>query len=379
MEYTYIERDLQKQIEDWFYERKILILYGARQVGKTTLIKKMIEEKKESIYINCEQISMKVLLEGQNIEEIRNFFGKKKIIILDEAQTIKNIGKTLKLLVDSYPDNFQIVATGSSSFELANEIVEPLTGRNIKFTLLPLSLSELSQIYNPVQIREKRNEFLLYGMYPEVVESSGEKKQKKIEEIASDYLYQDVLAFHQLKKSDIIYNLLKALALQVGSEVSYHELSQILKTSSATVENYIDLLEKTFVIFRLPSLSRNLRKEIGKKQKIFFYDLGVRNSILQNFTPIDSRGDTGALWENFCIAERIKNNWNAGKKPNMYFWRTYDQKEIDYIEESNGKLRAFECKWNERKKTKTPKEFLETYEGSTFEVISQESFWEFVR
>lgn len=370
-------RSIEQHIETWLPKKKIIILYGARQVGKTTLSKKILEKHQNSLYINCERHQTKEILESQNPEQIRSFLGDSKLVVFDEAQKVKNIGTSLKVLIDTYPD-LQIIATGSSSFDLANEVVEPLTGRNIKFLLYPLSLQELSQKYDHFVLDEKIDQFLRFGMYPDIVESSEEQARIQLDEIASDYLYRDILQFQQMKKPDLLMKLLKALALQLGNEVSYRELSVLLQTSGETIERYIDLLEKSFVIFRLPPFSRNLRKELGSKNKIYFYDLGIRNSLLQNFLPLDSRNDVGALWENFCLVERMKYDQAHKRKVNMYFWRTYDQKEIDYIEEAEGKLNAFEFKWNQKQKVKSPKDFLDAYKNSSFEVISRQNYQSFL-
>lgn len=366
-------RQIVPQLKKWLFKGKIIILYGARQVGKTTLVKALAKEYAPSLYYNCEQLSVKEVMESGSAERMRTFLGDARLVILDEAQKIRNIGPALKILIDTYPE-IQIVATGSSSFDLANQITEPLTGRNIKFTLYPLSLLEISQKKQWSTIEESIDLFLRFGMYPDViVESSQENMRVKLDEIAGDYLYKDVLEFERLKRSDLLIKLLQALALQLGNEVSLHELAVLLKTSPETIERYIHLLEQTFVIFRLPPFSRNLRKELAKKNKIYFYDTGIRNALLQNFTPLRNRTDIGSLWENFCIVERMKRNQAFGKKVNMYFWRTYDQKEIDYIEEADGLLNAFEFKWSITKKTKAPREFLETYKKSSFEIITKEN------
>lgn len=294
---------------------------------------------------------------------------------MDEAQKIPEIGEILKLLIDTYPEK-QFLATGSSSFDLANQTAEPLTGRKITFTLYPLALSELTQ--NKLTLHSRLEDFLLYGLYPDIIQSEGyEKKRIKLDELAGDYLYKDVLEFENLKRSDLLHKLLQALALQIGKEVSYHELAVLLQTSQETIQRYIQLLEKSFVIYRLSSFSRNLRKELGKKVKIFFYDLGIRNSLLQNFTPLHLRSDLGALWENFCINERKKMWQIKMQKTNQYFWRTYDQKEVDLVEERDGKLYGYEFKWGD-KIPKAPKDWLKTYSNASYEVVNRENYWEFV-
>jgi len=361
-------RKIKTQIEHWLCKKKILILYGARQVGKTTLTKEILNAYgTDGRYINCETISQQAYFKDPNPQKIRTFLGNYKLIVLDEAQRIENIGLILKTLIDEYPD-MQILTTGSSSFDLANKIIEPLTGRSIIFQLFPLSVQEIKDQHDLLYVEGHLENLLIFGSYPEIFNQPINDAQTLLGNLASNYLYKDILEFEQLKKSDLLIKLLKLLALQIGSEVNYHELATMLKTSSKTIERYIDLLEKTFVIFRLGAFSRNLRKEIGKACKIYFYDLGIRNALVNNFNPLDLRmiNETGALWENFCIVERMKYNQARNYLANTYFWRTYDQKEIDYIEESGGEVHAFEFKWNSTQKVKVPQEFLNTYKNSDF-------------
>ncbi len=368
------KRHLQAQIENWFFEGKIIVLYGARQVGKTTLCKQILK-KHDGVYFSCEQENIKSLLRSRNISAFKLALNGKKLVVFDEAQKLIGIGEILKLFIDECPE-IQIIATGSSSFDLANQTAEPLTGRKITFTLYPFSIKETG--VSILDFSEKITEIMQFGLYPDIFNTHElQKKQQKLNELASDYLYKDVLEFENLKKSDLLMKLLKALALQVGSEVSYRELAQLLDTSGETILRYLNLLEKSFVIYRLASFSRNLRKELVRKQKIYFYDLGIRNSLIQNFAPLDLRTDTGFLWENFCIIERLKHNQAQNLSKNYYFWRTYDQKEIDFIEESNGKLEAFEMKWSTKnKRVKVPKDFLETYPKSSFSVINPDNFFQ---
>jgi hypothetical protein len=280
------------------------------------------------------------------------------------------------LLIDTYPE-IQYIATGSSSFNLLSELSEPLTGRNIKFIMYPLALSELSARYDLFQLDEKIPELLRFGSYPDIVDRSENEKILLLESLTSDYLFRDVLSFENVRKSDLVVSLLKAIALQAGHEVSFRELSGMLKISVDTVQKYLQLFEKSFVLFSLPSFSRNLRKEIATSRKYFFYDLGIRNSLINNFNPPEIRSDTGQLWENFCLMDRIKYNQALGRMVNYYFWRTYDQKEIDLIEETEGKLTAFEFKWKPQK-IKTPADFLVAYPGSEFKVINKENYREFL-
>ena len=372
-----ITRILQKNIGKELFKGNIIIVYGARQVGKTTLVKQIIDNSKEtSKYLNCEILSVKDQLKDPEPEKLKFFLGDAKLIVLDEAQSIENIGLILKVLIDTYPD-MQIIATGSSSFDLANKINEPLTGRALEFKLYPLSVQELKESKDSFDVESKIEKLLVFGSYPEVFLLNKEDAIQKLDQIASNYLFKDALSYDGLKKPTILVKLLKSLALQVGNEVNYNELSNNLDIDAKTVERYVDLLEKCFIIFKLSAFSRNLRKEISKSIKIYFYDLGIRNSLIQNYNPLDIRNDTGALWENFCILERIKRNKYNNIFANYYFWRTYTQKEIDFIEEKNGKLSAFEIKWGKALKP-APKEFLEEYKNSDFEIVNRDNYYKFL-
>jgi uncharacterized protein len=375
MEY---KRSIQSEIERQMFKGKIIIIYGARRVGKTTLIKQILREyPKHSTYLNCEIFTNKALFETTNHEEIKKNLGDKKLIVLDEAQNINNIGTTLKIIADTYPE-YQIIATGSSSFELANETSEPLTGRARRFLLYPLSVQEIKDNDDLLEVNAKLNNFLRFGLYPSVINQSDTEIKEELEEIASNYLYKDILKFQKIKKSNLVLKLLQALAFQVGNEVSAHEISNLVGENYHTIERYMDLLEKCFVIFRLRSLSRNPRKEIGKKYKIYFYDLGIRNSLIQNYNQLDVRNDLGALWENFCILERMKFNNNNRKFLNTYFWKSYKGEEIDYVEEYDGKLFAYEMKWGSKKKYKCPRGFLNTYQNCDFSVVNPKNCLDFL-
>lgn len=365
-----------EKIKPWLFQGKVIIIYGPRQVGKTTLAKNILDQHSGSLYLNCERPNVVELLSSGNLERIRSYIGNVPLVVFDEAQKIPKIGELLKLLIDTYPE-IQYLATGSSSFNLISELSEPLTGRNVKFIMYPLALSELSARYNAFQIDEKVPELMRFGSYPDIVDRSDNEKIQLLVELTSDYLFRDVLSFEKLRKSDILISLVKAIALQVGHEVSFRELSGLLKISVETVQKYIQLLEKSFVLFSLPSFSRNLRKEIGSSRKYYFYDLGIRNSLINNFNPPEIRNDTGQLWENFCLIERIKRNQTLGRTVNYYFWRTYDQKEIDLIEESEGRLSAIEFKWKSQK-IKPPAEFLNAYSGSDFKVVNKENYRDFL-
>ena len=372
-----IKREIQEKIEKDLWKEKAIIIYGARQVGKTTLVNQILKKyPEESGYYNCEEGDVAEGLSVETSTALKNFFGKKKLVILDEAQKIKNIGIKLKLLIDNYPE-MQIIATGSSSFELANIISEPLTGRFYSYQLHPFSLFELKQIYSEMEIKRLLERFLRLGLYPEITKLGEQEAQKQISLIANSYLFKDIFTFQEVRNPEALTKLSQMLALQLGNEVSLEELANSLGVSIETVERYIILLERAFVIFRLPAFSRNLRTEIKKSRKIYFYDCGIRNALIRNFNSLNLRSDVGALWENFCIVERIKSNQRKDLLPNQYFWRTYSQKEIDYLEDQDGRLSAFEFKWN-KKKTKVPKEFLDAYKNSEFEIVSRENYLEFL-
>jgi uncharacterized protein len=371
-----LSRTIISQLEDQLFKGKVLILYGARRTGKTTLVKHLLTKfSDKSAYINCELQEYKDALSTTNSGLLAEFIGNRELIIFDEAQHISNIGLVLKVLVDTFPQ-VQFIATGSSSFELSGMVSEPLTGRSRQFLLLPFSLEEIGQLLNPIQIKANLSNFLRFGLYPQVFNSFGDEKIEELAEISSNYLYKDLFQFEQIKKPDLLFKLLAAIALQTGSESSLNELAQITGTNVHTVKRYLELLEKSFVIFRLNSFSRNLRKELAKSQKIYFYDVGIRNAVIRNFNEMNLRTDAGGLWENFCITERIKFNQNHRRFVNTYFWRTYDQKEIDYIEEKDGHLTCFEFKYAEGAAGKFPAEFSETYPNSSFKVITPGNFYE---
>jgi predicted AAA+ superfamily ATPase len=376
MEKFIYPRTLHDEIRSWLFKGKVIIIYGPRQVGKTTLAKAIISENQGAIYLNCERPEVWEVLRSRNLERIMSYLGNTRLVVFDEAQKIPGIGELLKLLIDTYPD-IQYIASGSNSFNLINDLSEPLTGRNIKFMLYPFSLKELSVTFDPFSMGEKLPELMRFGSYPDVVNRSEAEKIMLLGELTSDYLFRDVFSFENIRKSDILVSLLKAIALQIGQEVSFREVSGLLKLSVDTVQKYLLLLEKSFVIFSLTSFSRNLRKEIGTSRKYFFYDLGIRNSLINNFNPPELRADTGQLWENYCILERIKYNQANGRNVNYYFWRTYDQKEIDLIEESGGRLSAFEIKWKTQK-SKPVKDFLNAYPGSAFHLLTWDNYREFL-
>lgn len=374
---NYITRFIEKSIEERLFKGKLIIIYGARQVGKTTMVKKILEKyKKNSNYLNCEFLSVQKGLSGLEAKKIKGFLGDYKFLVLDEAQNVPDIGRVLKIMIDTYPE-IQIIATGSSSFDLAQKISEPMTGRTYTYLLNPLSVREIKKTLDLFEVNAILENLMRFGSYPEVLSLGETDAVQQLDEITSKYLYKDILSFEGVKKSVVIRNLLELLALQMGNEVSYNELAGKLGIDRMTVQKYIDILEQSFVVFRLRAFSRNKRKEISKSVKIYFYDLGVRNSIIQNYNRLNLRNDVGVLWENFCIAERMKKNAFDFRFVNYYFWRTYTQKEIDFIEECDGKLFAYEFKWG-NKKTKIPQEFLDNYNNAQYKIVNKENYWEFI-
>ncbi len=357
---------------------KIIVLYGARQVGKTTLTKTILKNDFGKILeINADQLKYREILSSADLTQIKRLVSGYDLLFIDEAQQVPDIGLNLKIIKDNIPE-LKIIATGSSSFELANNINEPLTGRKWTFTLFSISLLELSKLKNPFELDAELPDFLTFGMYPEVFSYENRlDKMDYLKEIVESFLYKDLFTLSQIKNSGKIYELLQLLACQIGSPVSYSELGRKLGLSTDTVISYIDLLEKIFVIYRLPGFSRNLRKEITKNKKIYFYDTGIRNAFIEDFSLPEKRADIGALWENFIISERIKRNNYKRAHVNSYFWRTYTGAELDYIEESSGKLFGFEIKWK-KKKAKAPKSWLDNYENADFEAITLENYQDFI-
>jgi predicted AAA+ superfamily ATPase len=362
------KREITTVINEWLSSREILIIYGTRQVGKSTLLKMMLGQRNDSLILNCERPSVHEIIQSLDLTRIMALFGGKTVIALDEAQVIENIGQFLKLIYDEEPE-IKMFVTGSSSFELSNKITEPLTGRNIKFRLYPLSVQEIMQQKTWLWIVEHISEFLIYGSYPGILDLPIEKKKVKLEELTGDYLFKDILVHEGIKQSGILLKLVRLLAFQVGNMTTINELSLELGISIPTVQKFIDLLEKTFVIFSLPSYSSNLRNEIKKRKKYYFFDLGIRNAVIGNFSSSESRTDTGMLWENFCMIERLKFNQVHNRHASLYFWRTYDGAEIDLIEVTDEKIAAFEFKWNPRKKPGMPLSFAEKHPTATFNVI----------
>ncbi len=369
-----IENDLKSRLEEPSENNKVIVIYGARQVGKTTLVKQLIKDSsRRSEYFNCDYFDIQSLFSWENAGNLPNVVKNLDIIVLDEAQRIRNIGLVLKILHDDFP-HLQVIATGSSSFELSNNINEPLTGRKKVYKLFPFTFNEINLKATVVETNRNLDRVLRFGLYPSVILNDDKQAQENLYEITSSYLFKDILEFQHLKKPEILLSLLKLLAFQISNEVSYTELAGKLQVDQTVVQRYVQLLEDNFVIFKLPALKKNLRNEIGKSRKIYFWDLGIRNAIIQRFHTFDTRDDIGALWENFCIAERLKLLNYQQKQVNSFFWRTYSQREIDYIEETDGKYNAFEFKWKPIKKTSAPREYSAGYPDSGYTIVTPGNF-----
>ncbi len=366
--------DLGSKLE----ENKALIIYGPRQVGKTTLVQDYLKTCPYKYRLDSgDNIVIHEILGSQNFDKLKKYAEGYELIVIDEAQRIPQIGQGLKILVDTIP-GIRIIATGSSSFELAGQVGEPLTGRKTSLTLFPISQLELNELYNKQELRAKLDEYLIFGGYPEVITSqTRDKKIALLEELVHSYLLKDILELEQVKSSKLLLDLLRLLALQIGSEVSMHELARQLGIDAKTVARYIDLFEKAFVLYNLRGFSRNLRNEITKKSKYYFYDTGLRNAVIANFNDLNLRNDVGALWENFLFIERLKKRNYSHIPANQYFWRTWDQKEIDLIEEREGNLFAYEFKFTSDK-AKVPKDWKEAYPDSEFQLINRDNYLEFI-
>lgn len=364
-------------MEKRLFKGKALLIFGARQTGKSTLVENLLKNQdQESIVLNGDDADVRELLSDTTATKLKSIIGNKKIILIDEAQRIKNVGLTLKLITDQVK-NVQPIATGSSAFELLSQVNEPLTGRKYEFMLYPVSFQEMVNYHGLLTEKRLIEHRMQFGYYPEIVTNAGEEKER-LKLLAGSYLYKDLLMLEQIKKPALLEKLLNALALQLGSEVNYNELGQLIASDRKTVEKYIDLLKKAFVIFELPAFSRNVRNEIKKGKKIYFYDCGIRNAVINNFKSMNSRADTGALWENFVIAERIKFLNNNEKEAQHFFWRTTQQQEIDLIEENEDGLKAFECKWNKKAKARIPLTFRENYPEADIRVVSPENIEEII-
>ena len=359
-----IEKSVRKAISSG---RKAVILHGARQVGKTTLLHSLFEDRKGVLWLNGDTSNARLLLTAQSVEQLRVIIGKHDLLIIDEAQRVPDIGIVLKLIIDNIP-KVKVIAAGSSSLDLANATTEPLTGRKRQFTLFPFSFTEMVDHYGLLSEKNLIPHRLIYGYYPDIVNSPG-KERRLLQELSDSYLYEDILALDKIKKTEQLTRLLRALAFQIGSQVSYTELGQLCGLDNKTVEKYVGILEQTFVIFRLASYSRNLWNELKASRKIYFVDNGIRNALIADFRPVELRDDVGKLWENFLVSERFKRNEYTESYANPWFWRTQAQQEIDYVEEQDGHLSAFEFKWNPSAKAKQPKAFQTAYPDSSFDVI----------
>jgi len=373
-----IQRYLKNQIIDYLKPGKVVVLYGPRQIGKTTLIKEINTELKyRTLFLNGEDRFVQEWLSSRSIEILKRNIGDNELVIIDEAQNINEIGLNLKIMVDTFP-NLRIMATGSSSFELANQVGEPLVGRKWQFELFPIAQLELTTQENYQQTKSNLDQRLVYGSYPEVITNTDIlKKTQILNSVVDNYLFRDILILENLRQSDKLIDILKLLAFQIGKQVSVSELASTLNINFSTVERYLDLLEKVFVIMRVSGFSRNLRKEIGKTSRYYFLDNGVRNAVINNFNDLKTRDDVGQLWENYLFMERLKFRNYTNLFANHYFWRTHDRKEIDLVEEHGGKLYGYEFKWGD-KKVKPPQEFLDTYPNSQYMVVNRENYLDFI-
>ena len=368
-----ISRQIEPELQKRIHQGKLLVITGPRQVGKTTLMKQVLDFPNEKVlWLNCDNPDDRQSLFDATTSALKSLIGGYKLVVIDEAQRVPNIGLTLKILADEFPD-VQVIASGSSALDLANSIKEPLTGRKREFQLYPISTAELCLHTSPREEKRLLEQRMIFGFYPEVINHPSER-QEALQEITSSYLYKDILSLADVRMPTVLQKLLLALALQIGSEVTFNELGNTIGIDKETAEKYIDLLEKAFVVFRLNSFSRNMRRELKKSRKIYFWDNGVRNAIINNFNSLDLRNDKGALWENFIISERMKYLSYNRIHSHVYFWRTTTGKELDWLEERDGKLFAFEAKWNPERRSKLPLGFREAYPGTEFQVVNRENY-----
>jgi len=369
-----IQRSIEDNIREKINSGKAIVLVGARQVGKTTLIKSILTDI-DYLFLDADDPTVRNLMSSPNTEELRTLIGDYKYIFIDEAQRITGIGLTLKIITDQFKD-VQLFVSGSSSFDLGNVLNEPLTGRKWEYELFPVSWEEYEKNTGYLKSVQQLENRLLYGFYPEVINNQGKEKET-LKNLVNSYLYRDILAFSDIRKPEVLEKLLQALALQMGSEVNYNELAQLVGINKLTIQKYIEILEKGYIVYRLNSFSGNQRNEIKKNRKIYFYDNGIRNMIIGNFTPLDLRPDKGALWENFLISERLKQNIYKQTFAKMYFWRTKQQQEVDFVEEHNGNISAYEIKWINRN-TQFPITFTKNYNAQC-SVIDKSNFRNFVK
>lgn len=367
-------RTLENTIKGKIGSGKAIVLVGARQVGKTTLLKNILKNT-NYLFLDADDPTTRSLLSNPNTEQIRTIISENKFIFLDEAQRIPGIGLTLKIITDQFKD-VQLFVSGSSSFDLGNALNEPLTGRKWEYELFPFSWEEYETEIGFIKSEQQLENRLLYGFYPDVVNNQGQEREI-LKNLVNSYLFQDILAYSDIRRPEVLEKLLQALAFQMGSEVNYNELAEITGINKVTVQKYIEILEKGYIVFRLNSFSRNLRNEIKQNRKIYFYDNGIRNMIIGNFNQLDLRPDKGALWENFLVSERRKQNLYKDTLSKMYFWRTKQQQEVDFVEEKDGNIQGYEFKWNS-KKSKLPLTFIEAYHAEGF-VIDRSNFRKFVK
>ncbi len=370
-----VSRILKNSIVSRFYKGKAIVLLGPRQVGKTTLLKEIANTQANVLWLNADTVEVQTLFEQPSSVRFQAVIKNHNVVIIDEAQRIKDIGLKLKIITDELK-NVQLIATGSSAFDLANELNEPLTGRKYEYQMYPISFEEMVNHHGLLTELNLLNHRLVYGYYPDVVVQQHEGKEI-LKLLADSYLFKDILIWNKIKKSDKIVKLLQALAYQVGSQVSYNELGKLVGLNSETIERYIVLLEKSFIIYKLSTFSRNLRSELKKSKKIYFIDNGIRNAVIGNYSPLEMRADKGALWENFIIGERKKYLAYHNIYAKSYFWRTKNQQEIDYIEEIDGQIYAYEFKWNTHKKAKITKTFTNAYPNAIVKVITPKNLEEF--
>ena len=372
-----IDRTIEQQIVPLLGSQKAIVIMGARQVGKSTLLSKMLSGRSDVLWLNGDDTDTQMLFQGISSTRLRTILAPYRIVVIDEAQRIADVGLRLKLITDQVPGT-QVIATGSSSFDLAGKVSEPLTGRKREYKLFPLTFAEMVGHTNLLDELRMLSHRMVYGYYPEVVNTPG-GEVAVLKELTSSYLYRDILALDGIGKPDKVVRLVQALAWQIGSQVSYNEVAQLVGLDPKTVERYIDILEKSYVIFRLGSFSRNLRNELKQSRKIYFWDLGIRNAVIGNLSQVENRTDAGPLWENLCIAERMKRLGYSDGFTQNWFWRTQQQKEIDYIEETDGLLQAYEFKWNEHKaNTKCPSSFATAYPDATFHIVTPSNVEEFL-
>ncbi|MBX9785541.1 MAG: ATP-binding protein [Chitinophagaceae bacterium] len=371
-----ILRQLEEQLKAKLHKEKAIILLGGRQTGKTTLLHKLTQNRTDTLWLNADEPDIKALIENATSTRLKSYFGKNKIIIIDEAQQVTDIGKKLKLITDTLKD-IQVIATGSSAFEIKNKTNEPLTGRKWEFHLFPISFSEMVTHHGLIEEKRMIPHRLVYGYYPEVVTHAGEEKER-LKLLSDSFLYKDILMYQGLKKPEKLIHLLKMLAANISSEINYNQLSKQLQLNNETVEKYIQLLEQCYIIFRMPAYATNLTKELKKGRKIYFTDNGIINSLTGNFSLIENRNDKGALWENFVISELYKQNEYKKQSGKFFFWRSHDQQEVDLVIQKNNLLETYEIKWSDKKAARLNKTFASNYPKHRFSFINSNNIEEFL-